>query len=75
MLVTALANFSSHSQSVLLKLVSVVHYKSLHYNRFFKSVESHCLVIECLQSNDNQEKCLKGTRFYFSIQSPSDSNN
>ena len=32
-------------------------------------VESHCIVIECLQSNNNQEKCLKVTRFNFFIQS------
>lgn len=44
------------SQSVLLKKVSVVHYTSLHYNRFIESVESHFIVIECLQSNNNQEK-------------------
>ena len=68
--VSVLAQFSPNSQSVLLKLVSVVHYNSLHNNRFFESVESHCIVIEYLQSNNNQEKCLEVTSFYFSIQSP-----
>ena len=37
MLVTVLAKFSSNSQSVLLKLVSVVQCKSLQCNRIFES--------------------------------------
>ena len=49
--VSVLAKCSPNSQSVLLKLVSVVHYNSLHNNRFIESVESHCIVMGYSRKN------------------------